>query len=75
MCTLGILDFDEKPTFNFFASNGQIKRELSNPKLSNPHARAARARRIEKIYGNLQKPRARRAHYAIISFLPSVQYV
>jgi hypothetical protein len=36
-------------------------------KLSNPRARAARARCMEKIYGNLRKPaRGRRARYALI---------
>jgi hypothetical protein len=48
--------------------NGNIHRKLRVPtseregKLSNPRARAARARCMEKIYGNLRKPaRPRRA--------------
>ena len=46
-----------------------IHRKLTVPtserqgKLSNPRRRAARARYMEKIYGNLRKPaRGRRAH-------------
>jgi hypothetical protein len=65
--TLEFLAFDEKSTFDFFcficadkASHATSKR---GGELSKPRARAAWARCIEKIYGNLRKPaRVRCAH-------------
>ena len=61
---LELLAFDEYCRFDTPAFFWGIKRgSVREGKLSNPRGRAARARYMEKIYGNLRKPaRGRRAH-------------
>ena len=52
-----------------------FRRIIHFGELSNPRARAAGARCMEKIYGNLRKPaRAHRARYAAISSQPRTQH-
>ena len=60
--------------------NGNIHRKLKVPmseregKLSNPRGAAARARCMEKIYGNLRKPARRRRARAMRWFCRSQKY-
>jgi hypothetical protein len=68
---LRILSFDEKSTFDYFASNGKIKRACCSGNCQTlnyqTRARARRARTIHReMLGNIQKLRARAARYAFI---------